>query len=289
MNFFKLAILTLTAAVSLSVFAQDNDLSMLRRCKSEPVAPLPDGVELNKYKLLLTVGADEELLLNPITIGTQGFTTIFDLNAVQIETMRQAAITWIYDRYGINFAGGTLDPITGITQILTPYFAELVPINFEGTYRVLSSNNHHIPPYGHHNPTLIRLTEYTAVFPVTAPTYFGTYGGVAGIVGSTSDTVSYGIYKIFLDKHQKHGYNFFTRSYYPSITEPIAGVVPRSVERFQLYSSKWGPGFGFLNVGVATAPIDGFYPTFLRGSWSFPGSFVLPDYDTFTTPPLILD
>src|SRR5207244_935376 len=69
--------------------------------------PVTNGPVYNNYKLLLTVGQDEDLPSPGYIIGDPAlpyFTSIFGLTPSQIENLRLAAIAWFKERFGLDFS-----------------------------------------------------------------------------------------------------------------------------------------------------------------------------------------
>jgi hypothetical protein len=238
------------------------------------------GPKLNTYDLLLTVGTDEPLTTSAVHVGTQGFVEYLGLTQAQIDSFQASAVAWYEERFGIDFTGAIN---VGNNVIVGSNFV-VAPIYFDANYRVLSSNNIRINSFPDQHPAKVRLAEFVLSFNSGAEVvYNGTYG--TNIPGEDTDTLAYGCYVVtayeylFNDK-----YRFFMRSYYPNHT--IKGTT-RSNENFQMHSPEFGPGYGFLNVAVPTAPdASGKFQTYTRASWSFLGSFTQPDFNGFTIAPL---
>ncbi len=235
---------------------------------------------LNRYKLLVTVGMDELLDESALSFGIQIFDTLPGWDAERIEQFRQAAISWHYERFGVDFRTAPYDPSTGFSD---NGYATLVPLQFNGTYRILESNDHRIPV-----GTRINITEFVVQFhPDVSMNYGGTYGASATtpIAISPSDSLPYGVYTVFTS--ERHPKEFFMRGFFPDKTEPVNLYPSRSFERFQMFSENYGPGFGILNVAVPGVPnSSGKWPTYVKAQWSFPGSFVIPDYNGWRSAPI---
>ena len=215
---------------------------------------IPPTADVTHYKLLLVNGQDDEVPFLPVTFpgpqATDAFKDIFNWNDSQVVQLRNAAIAWFIERFGIDFSTGFLDPTTGI--VITD-FGLLIPLLYAGYYRVLSSNNCKIPPYSKKTPSTVLRAEYTVVF-FTAPVYGGTYASCGPIQGKVTDVLSYAALKIFLNYSGTKSYIFFGRAYYP--TEPVPCVFDptRQIDRYQLISPDFGPGYGVGNSAVRIVP-----------------------------------
>lgn len=236
--------------------------------------------DINRFKLLVTVGMDELLDENALSFGIQVFDSLPGWDETRIERFRQAAIAWHLERFGVDFRNAFYDPNTGFSD---NGYATLVPLQFNGTYRILDSTSDRIP-----RETRINITEFVVTFhPDVSRNYGGTYAASAPnpIAINPTDSLPYGVYSVFVSKN--HPQEFFMRGFYPDLTEPLSVYPPRSFERFQMFSEKYGPGFGILQVIVPNAPdADGKWPTYTRGQWSFPGSFAIPDLNGFVQAPV---
>jgi hypothetical protein len=249
---------------------------------------------INQYNVLLTLGMDEFLPTSPVTPGVDGFKNILDWDDATIERFRQSVISYYNTRFGIDFSTGIYDPATGITTL--PY-AFLLPLTFGGDYRLLSSNYNKLS-VNPDNPPFVRALEYVCLFTFDESTESHFYGGTYASVFLTpipvraSDSLDYGVYHIVETKKckQRKTYDIFARSYFPNHVEynSQAVIYPyRISETVQLYSAKFGSGVGFLNVANPSTPNSvGLFPVFIRGTFSFPGSFVLPDLNGFTQSPI---
>ena len=231
-------------------------------CKCEcPVIPkispwvIPPTADVTHYKLLLVNGQDDEVPFSPVTYpgpqATDAFKDIFNWNDSQVAQLRNAAIAWFIERFGVDFSTGFLDPATGI--VITD-FGLMVPLLYAGYYRVLSSNNCKIPPYSKKTPSTVLRAEYTVVF-FTAPVYGGTYASCGPIQGKVTDIISYAALKILLNYSGTKSYLFFGRAYYP--TEPVPCVFDptRQIDRYQLLSPDFGPGYGVGNSSIRIIPV----------------------------------
>lgn len=275
--------------VSFSLNAAEPTESQATHHEANIFDDLTAGSSLNKYDLLLTVGSDEVLDEAPVAFGTQGFTSHFGWDDTKITAYRNAAIDYILTRFGIDLTNGYYDEASGTVSIAS---GSLVPLNYVTNYRVLSSNNFHILPYSVLTPSKVYASEYVFI-PNGAPyDYEGTYTNGSGpVAGSPYDTISYGIYKIVLNRSESKYEIFFSRNYYPSQAVPLSFTPApvRSFSRSQLFSPTYGPGFAFMNVANPLGPDEnGKYPTQTRASWSFPGSFTIPDWNGFTSAPVAL-
>lgn len=253
--------------------------------------------DLTDYKVLLTVGMDEVLPESPVVGGPEAYAEWQStFGTSKTEQARSAAIAWYQERFGIDFTPGFYDPVTRITFLPNQAapVALLIPISFEGNYRVLDSNTKHIP-----EGSKIHAFEWIVSF---TPGIVGTnYGGTYAASLTTppepinpSDTFDYGVYRIHAKpKHKKHvHYNLFVRNFYPNRVEPVTDYPPRSIEWVQLFTKDFGPkggcpGAGFLHLGVPLGPdASGNFPTFVRGTWTFhPGSTVLENLNGFIEAP----
>jgi hypothetical protein len=240
------------------------------------------------YDLLLTIGQDDFLPSSPTAVSTSGFTDFLGWDDATIATFRQSAINWFIERFGIDFSAGIYDPTSGITSIS---YAILIPIAFSGNYRVYESNNKLIPTGRGDTPSYVRSAEWVVIFTnVTTQTYGGTYGAETTSVQhiDPTDTVDFAAYRINVPhvKNKPHYYDFYSRSYFPNKVAPTNLYPARISETFQLYSPDFGSGAGFLNVAnPSTANAQGLWPTFVRGTFSFP-IFTLTDLDGYTVSPI---
>lgn len=238
-----------------------------------------DHDRINHYDLLITVGMDENLDENSLSYGIQVFDNI-GWDADKVEQFRQSAIAWAWERFGVDFRTAYYDISSGVTD---NGYASLVPLQLNGTYRILESSDNRIRP-----DTKINITEFVTVFhPDVSQNYGGTYGngGPNPIAINPSDSLPYGVYTVFTSKH--HPLEFFMRGLYPDITQPLSVYPTRSIEQFQMFNRHYGPGFGILYVAVpGAANSNGKWPSLTRGQWTFPGSFVIPDLNGFVTSPV---
>lgn len=244
--------------------------------------------QYNNYKLLLTVGLDDALDQNPVVFGSQGFTDIFGWNQSQIDAFRNAAIQWNLERFGLDFTQGYYDAASGT---VSTEFGTLAPLSFISEYRVLSSNNFNILPTTPITPSKIQLAEYVVFFNGTPVNWGGTYAGAAPFAVSPTDTTSFTAYKISLNNSGTRNELIFMRTYYPTEAAPFASTpLPfRLQQRSQLYSPKYGAGFMVMSSAIPLeANADGKFPSYVRASWSFPGSFEIPDWNGYTTAPIAL-
>lgn len=252
---------------------------------------IPPGTPLNYYDLLLHLGQDEQVPAErAIQFSPAGFTSVLDWDDTQITDFRQAAVQWFNDRFGIDFSGGIFDPVSGT---ITTDFGIMIPYTYQGYYRVLASSDIHIPAYTPITPSSVSLVQYAAIFFGT-PTYRGTYAAnVPGgaIVGNQSDALDYGVFKIFLNYRGTKSQLFFARSYYPSIITEDNANPTRNLDRYQLHSPIYGPGYGTADSAFGFGEIvDGKIGTYAHSMWRFPGAYYdkLSDYNGFTTAPVEL-
>lgn len=262
-------------------------------------SPDPNGL-YNKYKWLAAVGMDEATVENPLTFGCaaeQGFQSIIGLTAEQVVQYKAAAIQWFLTRFGIDFTNG-ID--IGNCILANPDFtAVMTPIIASGRYRVLDSNNPLIPTIDLNNPPIVTLVEYAVSFITTNPTpvyYTGTYAAAhpdGQVLADKGDDLAFGIYHIAVPKTvfgPAKVHLVFMRNNFPGHSDYIDGIpadpADHSIEHFDLYSSEFGPGSSTLDVAVDQTSTP--FRTLFRQLWAFPGSFVIPYYNTFTAPPISL-
>lgn len=246
---------------------------------------------LTDYKVLLTVGLDEFLPVNPVQAGPDGyngFVNILGWSESKIARFRREAIRYYRDRFGIDFTGLTADPVSKITfypNAIAPQ-ALLIPITFTPNYRVLASNTKHIPV-----KSPVNAFEYIISFTpgIVGTNWGGSYGAssaVGPIAINPTDTLDFANYRITAKRkgHKTKHYDLLGRSYYPNRIEPVTDTPARIYEVIQMYTRDFGGkhgacGAGFLNVAIPSVPDpEGLYPTFVRGTWSFgPASTVLSD------------
>lgn len=206
---------------------------------------------------MLVVGADELLPENPLNVQASNVQDAFRIEAEK----------WFLHRFGIDF--------THISSVengaKNNEFAKLFPITLEGSNRVLLSSDPSIPV-----GSKVNLVSYVVTFQ-KAFTYTGTYNQG---VGNVTDSLSFGKYSI---QTKDTVLNFYTRSWHPNRTTFSPGNIQvRENNLFQLSSPIFGPGFGMLNLGIGFANP---YPTLVRAVWTFPGSFVDPEYNEWTNCP----
>jgi hypothetical protein len=263
-------------------------------CKTKPIISqnvIPPGTPLNHYNLLLHIGQDDQVPVGrAIDFSTAGFSTILGWDDAQVTTFREAAIQWFIERFGIDFSTGTFDPVSGR---ITTDFGIMLPYTYQGYNRVLGSNNELIPAYTPITPSSVTLVQYSVAF-FSTPTYTGTYAAnVPGgaIIGNQSDNISYGCWRIFLNYRGTKTQTFFSRTYYPSIITEDNANPTRNLDRYQLCSSVFGPGYATTDSAIGlTEVVDGKVGANAHTIWHFPGAFYdkLSDYNGFTTPPLDL-
>lgn len=240
-------------------------------------------VKLNKYKAQLIVGQDEELPENSLTFNDQVFNDVLGWSNNKRDRFRDQAIAWFRDRFGINDQWVPVGGGIYVNALGQP----LVPLSCKGAYRVQASNFKHIPPFSDKHPTVTELAEYTITFRTSgAPTYGGSYVATGGYAaGTANDTLAFGCYRIFFDKKRKHHTDVFMRSYYPGQSQSQA-YPGRGMEYLQLFNEKLGAGFGRLFVMVpGTSDAAGAWPTHIYNAWSFPGSRVFSDLNSFDRSP----
>jgi len=242
-------------------------------------------VKLNKYKAQLIIGQDEELPESALTQNDQVFNDVLGWSNKKRNKFRAAAIAYFNSRFGIPNTFSPAAPGTGISANSLGQL--LIPLSFKGAYRVQASNYKHIPPFSDKHPTVTELAEYTISFLASgAPTYGGSYVSSGGIAaGNSQDVLAFGCYRIFFDKKRKHYTDVFMRSYYPGTTQSNA-YPGRSMEWLQLFNKHLGAGFGRLFVMVPGTPdVAGAWPTHIYSAWSFPGSKVFTDLNSFDRSP----
>lgn len=242
----------------------------------------------NKYDLLLTVGIDQVLENSPFKLTEEGFNTYFGWDQTQIDAFRQSAVEWFSERFGIDFSQGYYDQQTGT---ISTNVATLFPVTFTAEYPVLSSNSLTIIPFTPLTPSRVLIVKYIVSFNDSLFVYGGTYANGEIIEGKSTDLLAFGCYKILKNHSGSKSDLVFLRSYYPTQAEPIDStpLPPRRVERLQLFSEKYGSGFAFTSLATSVSPDEeGKYPTFSRESWSFPGSFEIPDWNEFKSAPIAL-
>lgn len=262
--------------------------------------PITNGPVYNNYKLLLTVGQDEDLPIPGFEIGAPAltkFTTIFGLTPAQIEALRQNSIAWFIERFGIDMSNAF--PLGG--GFYTNGTAIMYPIYADVNYRVYQSTSTQIPVLDPNSAPKVELIEWVVGFTgFPAPVYRGTYAagaGPDGAQGFTGDALAYGIYMISVN-NDIYGYprkfRFYMRSYLPGRSDPYPlenngapNINPTfTIENFQFYSPEFGPGAGHLiAIVVATPNAQNKYPTRYRATWSFPGSYAFPQLNGFTSAP----
>lgn len=260
-------------------------------------SPDPNGL-YNKYEWLAAVGMDEATTENPLTFGCaaeQGFQTVIGLTAEQAAEYKAAAIQWFLTRFGIDFTNG-ID--VGNCILATPDFtAVMTPIMASGRYRVIESNNPLIPTLDLNNPPIVTLLEYAVTFIVANPTpvyYSGTYAANhpnGQVLSNKGDDLAFGIYKIVAPETvfgPERVHIVYMRSNFPGHSDYIDGIpsdpAAHSIEHFDLYSGEFGPGSSTLDVAVDQTSTP--FRTLFRQLWAFPGSFVIPYYNTFVAPPI---
>lgn len=241
--------------------------------------------ETNHYNLLLTTGMDEVLDESAITFGTGGFTEL-GWDQAKIDQYRNAAIAWFIERFGIDFSQGYYDAASGT---VSTDIGILVPISYSGKLRVIASNNYKIPPYTFLTPSVIRAAIYVVVFTGAPFNYGGTYANGTSIPGDPTENLNYSCHRIYLNRSETKHETFFLRNFYPNPNEKGGPIPDRVTEKMQIFSPTFGPGFCNASSAVPSVPnIDGKYPTHIRASWSFPGSFTIPDWNGFTEAPVSL-
>ncbi len=291
----------LLSVLALSMFAflsptldADNPVSEDKTILDVPQNPnvIPLGTPLNHYKLLLHIGQDDQVPVDrAIVFSTDGFSSVLGWDDAQVTAFREAAIQWFIERFGIDFSNGTLDPVSGR---ITTNFGIMLPYTYQGYNRVLASNNLQIPAYTPLTPSSVSLVQYSVAF-FSTPTYTGTYAeNVPGgaIVGNQSDDISYGCWKIFLNYQGTKTQTFFSRTYYPSIITEDNANPSRNLDRYQLYSEEFGPGYATTDsaLGFGGEVVDGKIGANAHTIWRFRGAFYdkLNDYNGFTTAPVDL-
>lgn len=246
---------------------------------------IPPGTPLNHFDLILTLGQDEALSTPAITLfTTSGYTDIFGWDSAKITAFREAAVEWYIERFGIDFSDGEFDPETG--TILTD-FGIMIPYRYQGDFRVLASTSKLIPPYTPDTPSSVGFCNYSAFF-FSPPVYHGTYGGVGGVQGNATDAISFGAYRIFTNCKGTKFFTIFGRSHYPESAVPnVSGN--RNMNRFQLFSPDFGPGFADINSAILTVPNgEGLFPTDVINTMVFPGTFQVEfsDWNGYTASPV---
>lgn len=284
----------LLSVLALSMFAFSSQVALNAVTpdlvdKNIPINPnvIPPGTQLNNYDLLLHVGQDESVpVARALDISLDGFSSVLGWNDSQVAQFRQAAIDWFLVRFGIDFRNGAFDPNSG--AIITD-FGIMIPITYQGYYRVLASSDWRIRPYTPITPSSVTLVEYAVQF-FTTPTYTGTYAANApggAIVGNQTDALDYGCWKIFLNYPGTNTQIFFGRAYYPS---NISGDFPsRNLDRIQLFSEVYGSGYSTADSALAyTGQPTGNIDAYAHSMWRFPGAFIheLSDYNGFTVAPV---
>lgn len=280
MNIFRAGLFSLLGMSSLIA----NDFTQHETASNFFSGPLHN---LNNYNLLLTLGMDEELDQSAIQFGTGGFTEL-GWDQAKIDQFRAAAIDWFKERFGIDFTNGYYDAPSGT---VSTDIAIMVPVSYGGTMRVLSSNSLKILPYSFLTPTVDRAAIYVVVFTGAPFIYGGTYANGQVIEGDPTEGLNYSVHRIYLNKSESRHETFFLRNYYPTPNEPTPATPypPRVAEKMQIFSPTFGPGFCNSNSAVPSVPNEeGKYPTHIRASWSFPGSFTIPDWNGFTEAPVEL-
>ncbi len=246
---------------------------------------IPPGTPVNYYNLLMNVGQDDELSKSAITLFTEsGFRDFLGWDQAKIDAYRGTAMAWFTERFGLDFTGYTYDPTTGT---VTTSWGLMVPYRYQGYFRVLSSNNFAVPPYTPITPSSDCLSQYTLVF-FGVPTYTGTYGNQTPIVGNASDSLSYGVHRIFLNYSATNYKTFFARNYYPGNVIPQTPVTPRARYVDQMYSPDFGPGIAFISEASFQYTNQQNFDELVLATWSFPGSFVdaCTDWNGFDAAPV---
>lgn len=229
-----------------------------------------------KYKEQFIIGQDDNLDTFPFSFGTEGFTRVLGWDAQKTEDFRQAAIAWFIERFGIDFTNVPFNPYLGGWY---NGFATLRALTFEGLYRVEESTTKKI--LHKHAPTLIQLCEFTVTFdPSSVFNFTGTYAtdsGLYSVPGNPSTDLAFGCYLV------GGKYHFFMKSDVPAEVDASG----RSREILLLYSPTFKSGLSIMNVGVTFVPnAQGKWPTYIHALWSFPGSNVVGQYNTFTSAPV---
>jgi len=200
----------------------------------------------------------------------QGFQEVAGLTLEEIEQLRQAAVQWTADTFGVNTTGAFLDP-TSLTTIL-PNWGVIIALYVNLPYLLLSSH-----PKIDGCPYLT-VSEFVA-FPNSALslTYGGTYGAWAAAHGSSTlnvlptDRLSYGLYTIVGEKpegHNRQPHNILFKNIYPARSDPDQW----GSEHSTLHDLTGQLGDGESHIVSRVGYFDNFSQVAVkfRNTWNFP-------------------
>jgi len=119
-----------------------------------------------------------------------GFTQFFGLTLAQILLVRQQALFWYRDRFGLDISNPISQP--GYIIVLPVPDAIVVPVRFDSPWNLVSSTP--VLP-----SAVLKLAEFPLQFEGEAPIYGGTYGAWLQSIGKSTqgnntDALSYGLY-----------------------------------------------------------------------------------------------
>lgn len=231
------------------------------RAKPAAAAAVSQPERRKAVDLHLKVGVNETFKTLPIEFGSKrGFTDFLGWDEKTTEAFRQSAIAYFNERFGIDLANASFDPVSGITSA---GFIKMYPVAFSSNYRVTNSNNAQIPP-----DSTVQIAEYVVLIEPPVPEnsfYAGSYGLHEKSPMKAYESLSFGCYRL-TEPGKVKSYDIFMRSTIPNRAENGATKVV-----FQLFSEEFGEGAGTLLVNMPMQANDeGLFPTRCDADWHFP-------------------
>lgn len=238
-----------------------------------PILTLFFSISLySQQSIEITVGIDENLTSPGPKFEVTGFKKSLGWSDAQINEFYKKVEEYFTVRFGIDFTSSSYDESTHMT-IGNSFI--MLPVTFGNSYAVILSNSDELPANIAGVPSYIRVAEFVLAFNenATGKFYGGTYSPSETIPIDATDTLSFGCYQVFVADGRT--FDIYMRSLYPNkVVKTENRASPVSVI-LQLHSEQFGEGTGFFTGTVSMTPNEeNLFPTTLRGTWSFPLSYL---------------